>query len=1413
MYNPGSTYRLQFSKDFTFADAKQLIEYFHLLGTGTIYASPVFGANPGSSHGYDITNPHIINPELGTEEELQKLSKSLKNRRIGWLQDIVPNHMSFSCYNKWIMDVLEKGRDSEFAGIFDIDRQHPHFRNKLMLPFLEDHPKKVLEQGNLRIAFENGTFFIKYFDYFWPLRFESFLWILDQTHQVIPNSLSLLIDTHQLEEKPPDYLFLNGEWERFKEKFFHLCNGNRDVHSFCENLASEISGNPDAMKALLDNQHYTLSYWKDASLHINYRRFFIINNLICLRMEDEEVFNLYHRELRRWLNCQMFDGLIIDHIDDLYDPANYLKRLRKLTGSKQYIVAEKILGPKESLPENWPIQGTAGHGFLAQVNNLFTREKGITKLQTLYLKITNSQEPFYDLIYQSKKLILSKQMQGEWHNLTDLFLKLRLLEGENAGKFHKSKIHHAIGEILLAMPVHRLYAESLPLTDPAFDVIKKTLTKALQRNKDLEEILSVFEELFLATIRTRGDRNQRILHFFNRLMQLSVPLMAKGLENTAMYQPSCFPKYDEAVDFQWPENVTAETFHEAMLQRKKQCPFSLNTTSSPDTKKGEDARVRLTTINEFPEKWEDAVCKWMDINRPLKNTIDGRPAPSSTEEYFIYQTLISIAPFDGEFDKTFLEKICNYINKTLRKAKENTSWDTPDFTWENAVKEFIFDLFKPDHTFKEAFLDLQQKIAHYGIFNSLSQLTLKCTCPGIPDLYNGTELWDLHLTDQDNKHPVDFKANFRALKKLKEQYSLHPVKLFSGMLKSPENENIKLWLTHRLLRSRKENPALFSFGDYIPLSIKGNFKNNVMAFARHYKDVWHITIIPLFLSSFEEHGNLVSPQDIDWKSTKVILPDKAPSDWINVFTGRPYSTGQELSVHEIFETSPVGILHADTGRKARAAGVLMHITSLPGRFASGDFGPNAYRFIDFLKESGHSYWQVLPFTQTTNGAGWSPYSSPSAFAGNILMISPHKLTEESLIDKDAFKKHQTVLSEKADFLKALYIREELTRVAYENFISHDNPPAKQEFKNFCNKENFWLDDYALFILFKRQFEQKSWNLWPEQIRNRDSEMLKKAKTENEYGIELEKFRQYLFARQWQGLKKYANHHGIRIIGDIPIYVSYDNADVWANPRLFKLNEDKSMKAVAGVPPDYFSETGQLWNMPVYNWEMMAKENFRWWIQRIRKNLELFDVVRLDHFRGFEAYWEVPARDTTAKNGLWVKGPGKELFLCLKEAFPSMPFIAEDLGDVNEEVYSLRDEFGIPGMKVLQFAFGDDLPESTHIPHNFSSNSIVYTGTHDNNTAQGWYRFELDKTSKKRLKLYTGNKVKAKNIHHTLTRLAWASQAKLVIVPAQDLIGKDAEAQMNRPSIPKGNWTWRLKSMNALNEIAGHTRELLEIFSR
>ncbi|MBZ4675820.1 MAG: malto-oligosyltrehalose synthase [Anaerophaga sp.] len=1413
MYNPVSTYRLQFNKAFTFSDALQQSKYFHLLGCGTIYASPVFSATPGSMHGYDVTNPHSINVERGSEQALRKLIKTLKNSRIGWLQDIVPNHMAFNHHNPWLMDVLEKGSDSEYSDFFDIDRQHLKFRQKLMVPFLGRPAGDAVRDHEIKLVWENGTFFLSCFDNYWPIRFESFLWVLEQNTEDIPDSLSLVLEQVRLEDKSPDYLFLNGEWERLKSELKKLSEIDGEVRYFFENLAGHISSDPDAIQSICDNQHYLLTFWKETEQHINYRRFFTVNNLICLRMEDEQVFNYYHRELVNWTNNLLFNGLRIDHIDGLRNPQEYLQRLRGLAGKNTYIVAEKILEQDEKLPHVWPVQGTTGYDFMALVTRLFSYKSGLEQLKNFYNNLTTLSGTPKDITYQAKKFILTRRMEGEWENLTSLFLRLRLLSDEKASSVSREDIKNAIGEILLAMPVYRLYSTSFPLKGHERSIMEKVLEEAQQRNPETQDIINIFSDLFFSGERPGDDTDERLFQFFTRLMQYSGPLMAKGVEDTLMYRYTAFVACNEVGNSPFAEALNPDDFHKKMSERQADMPLTMNATSTHDTKRGEDVRARLNTLTEFPEEWESSVSEWIKINRSFKKNINGKEAPSPSEEYLIYQTLTGTAPFSNDFTDDFTDRVVRFMVKALREAKENSSWSAPHKEWEEVVSNFIRKILSPGSEFLNSFTAIHKKAAHYGIYNSLAQLSLKCTCPGVPDIYQGTELWDLSLVDPDNRRPVDYSILHQTLQELKEMFSLEPARLFRSLDEQPGNGHIKLWLTHRLLKYRKYNSELFAKGKYIPLKIKGLQKKHVLAFARHHKDVWHLTIVPLFLSDFEVHEKRVSPDSADWKNTRVVLPGEAPSDWINVFTGRPYSCGKEISVSEIFESSPVGILFADSGRKGRTAGILMHITSLPGRFGSGDFGIEATRFVRFLKESGHSNWQVLPFTPTSQQSGWSPYSSPSAFAGNIIFISPHKLAEESLIDKKDLRKAEISSSEKADFTKALEIRLKFTHKAFDNFMKHCSPPAKDQFVQFCENEKFWLHDFTLFTLLKQKFDNRSWQQWPVEFRDRDKRALKSFADENEHELMLEKFRQYLFSLQWQDLKRHANHQGIRIIGDIPIYLGYENADVWAHPHLFKLNPDKSMDMIAGVPPDYFSATGQLWNMPVYNWKKHEKEDFYWWIQRIRKNLELFDVIRLDHFRGFAAYWEVPAGEPSAENGRWTKGPGETFFNRLKKEFPAMPFIAEDLGEIDDEVYQLRDKFGLPGMSVLQFAFGDDLPESVHIPHNHRSNSVVYTGTHDNNTTIGWYRNEIDKATKKRIKLYTGSKVKSKNIHHILTRMAWASTARLAIVPVQDLLGKGQEARMNRPSTSQNNWNWRIRSLDELNEIAGNIRELLGLFSR
>ena len=496
----------------------------------------------------------------------------------------------------------------------------------------------------------------------------------------------------------------------------------------------------------------------------------------------------------------------------------------------------------------------------------------------------------------------------------------------------------------------------------------------------------------------------------------------------------------------------------------------------------------------------------------------------------------------------------------------------------------------------------------------------------------------------------------------------------------------------------------------------------------------------------------------------------------------------------------------------RKAGILMHISSLPGKYAIGDFGPEAYRFADFLKRNGQGYWQLLPLNQVNERYGYSPYSPLSAFAGNVYFVSPDLLAEQNLIS-DLPENCMPSSSGKVNYKIAEQTKEEIIDTAFKRFKDNSFSSLKNDFAEFREKERYWLTDYSFFMTLKKKFNFSNWNEWPKVLRDRDEKALKQFFKENSDEIEREEFAQFIFLKQWKNLKRYCNDKCIKIFGDVPIYINYDSADVWSHPEFFKLKKNKEMKAVAGVPPDYFSESGQLWNMPVFRWDVMKNDGFTWWKNRIKKNLELFDLLRLDHFRGFSAFWEVPAGEVTAINGKWVRGPGAGLFDELKKEFPDMPFVAEDLGQIDQSVYELRDNYDLPGMKVLQFAFGSDTRTSVHIPHNHTYNCIVYTGTHDNNTTKGWFIRETDCVQRKNLKKYLGKKIHNRNCHLQLIRLAYSSVAKLVITPFQDILGLGTDARMNTPSVGNGNWVWRF-TKNDLNPKTGNKlRKLVKTFGR
>jgi len=494
----------------------------------------------------------------------------------------------------------------------------------------------------------------------------------------------------------------------------------------------------------------------------------------------------------------------------------------------------------------------------------------------------------------------------------------------------------------------------------------------------------------------------------------------------------------------------------------------------------------------------------------------------------------------------------------------------------------------------------------------------------------------------------------------------------------------------------------------------------------------------------------------------------------------------------------------------RGSGILLHLSSLPSSFGIGDLGPEAYRWVDFLAESRQSFWQILPLSPTEPGYYNSPYHSTSAFAGNPLFISPFLLVKEGLLDKIEFEPWPDFPLGKVDYLRVIDFKRDLFQKAYEQFKSRRN---KDEYEQFCLQEGRWLNDYALFVAIKSHFRGKTWSEWPCELRNRNPEALLSCQQELAEIINREKFFQYLFFKQWRSLYDYCHQKNIQVIGDIPIYVQYDSADVWSHPEIFKLDENRKPYVVAGVPPDYFSETGQRWGNPVYNWEVLKGKRYEWWVDRIAYNLRLFDLVRIDHFRGFQAYWEIPAEEETAIKGRWVEAPAMDFFTQLKRKFVCLPIIAEDLGIITPEVREVLNHFQFPGMKILLFAFGSDFPANPYLPHNFSPNCVAYTGTHDNNTVRGWWEKEATSEEKKRVFQYLGREIPLDELPLTMIRLLMMSVANLVIFPMQDILGLGEEARMNKPSTLLGNWEWRLLPDQVNPSLAKTLREMTEIYGR
>ncbi|WP_316795705.1 malto-oligosyltrehalose synthase [Pedobacter agri] len=1324
MFKPTSTYRIQFHKDFNLKSLNKIIPYLKKLGIDTIYASPIFEALDGSTHGYDVVNPLRINPEIGTEAELIKISEKLKNAGISWLQDIVPNHMAFSPKNKWLMDVLKKGAKSKYATFFDIDISN---NKKLMVPFLGNDLGDAIENSELKLIKNDGKYFLNIGDSNWPLN--------ESSQRKISNKNKSAINNKQ----------------------------------FVEEIAN--------------SQYYRLCNWQETNQTINYRRFFTVNALICLNIQHQYNFDTYHEYILSLIKKGIFQGLRIDHIDGLYDPKEYLDRLRKAAGEDIYIVVEKILERDEKMHADWEAQGSTGYDFLSMANNLLTNQANEAEFDEIYKDITGKNLDPNKLIYEKKEAFLFQYMQGELENLFQLYLDLNLSSNDEIELIGEEKLKLGLAEMLIQMPVYRYYNYNFPLSK----IDEENLSALLKivGNKDGFKDVSLFlKRVFIEEPKNANvEYNDKLRKFYQRLMQFSGPLMAKGVEDTVMFTYNRFIGHSEVGDAPDAFGLTLDQFHNRMIDRQMNWPLSLNGSSTHDTKKGEDFRARINVLTDLPDEWKEGVQNFITSIKESKKLNEIFKSVHNNDFYLIFQTILGAIPYPGEDADDLHNRLTQFIEKALREAKKRSDWAEPNEAYEKLVQGFALQLVNKTEESFTIINHLLNRIADFGIVNSLSQLVLKFACPGIPDVYQGTELWDLSLVDPDNRRPVDYEKRNQFID---EELSLKKLwaERYSG--------KIKLWLTRKLIDFRKKNSDVFATGEYIPLKVKGAYQSNILAFARKYKNEYIIIALPVALASISKPEE---KENFNWLDTQIILPGKFPSSWRNMITEKDDVKdilNDGILVSQIFGELPIGIIELKIKKNDRSAGILMHITSLPSKYGIGDFGSEANRFVDFLKETNQQYWQLLPLNPTKTGNGHSPYSSNSAKAGNILLIDLEQLANEGLLSTNDLNASITPFEEKIDFQHVEKTKFKLLQKAYKAFKKNKPPIISEEFLDFCKKEGEWLDDFALYTAIKHHHKQLEWYNWPTAFKTRELESIESFS--NKYADEINevKWQQYLFSKQWHLLKDYANSKGIKMIGDLPFYLDYDSVEVWSKPGLFKLDADLKPTFVAGVPPDYFNENGQLWGMPIFNWSAMKRNNYEWWIKRLQKNMEMFDLLRLDHFIAFSSYWEIPADSESAINGKWIKGEGNNFFKVIKRNFPEMPFIAEDLGEISTEVELLRDQFQLPGMKVLQFSFGSDISASSHIPHNYENqNCIVYSGTHDNNTLIGWYNNEIEISTKERINKYFGQKIDENNIHQELIRLAFSSTAKIAILPIQDILGLDEKSRMNIPGKAHGNWLWRL----------------------
>jgi (1->4)-alpha-D-glucan 1-alpha-D-glucosylmutase len=955
---PSATYRLQFNKGFTFADARGLVPYLHALGVSDGYASPLLQACAGSTHGYDTCDHGRLNPELGGERGFDEFAAALREHGMGLVLDAVPNHMGIADpRNAWWMDVLENGPSSVYAPFFDIDWRpvNPDLENKVLLPFLDDQYGRVLEAGRIRLTYEEGAFFLRYHDVKLPIAPCTYPTVLEgalgglasalgEGHEHLRELRSILTALRYLppraEAAEASVVERDREKEVVKRRIAGLCGASPEVRAAVEAAVRSFNGTAgdprsfDRLDRLIEAQAYRPAYWRVATEEINYRRFFDVNELAAIRVEAPEVFRPAHQLLFRLLAEGKATGLRIDHPDGLRDPARYFRQLQenfvlahvrgrlppghdaagleravaaclaeRLGESRGpapawplHVVAEKILCEGEPLPQDWAVDGTTGYDFLNAVNGLFVDGDGRDAFDRAYQQFVRPKAEFAQVVNSAKKMTMLVAMASEINALGHQLDRIAERNRRHRD-FTLGSLTFAIREVIACLRVYRTYItgpEAVALRDRMF--VEEAVEEAKRRNPRTAEAVFDFvgDTLLLRNVADFQEADRpRLVEWVLKFQQLTGPVMAKSVEDTVFYTYNRLVSLNEVGGAPDRYGVSVAAFHRQNAERLERWPHSLLTTSTHDTKRSEDVRARLNALSELPGEWQAALARWGRLSSPKKAVVDDRPAPDRSDEYLLYQTLLGAWPEwrpAGEALAELRRRVADYMRKATKEAKVHTSWVNPNTEYDDAVRDFVARVLADadEGPFHADFLALQRRVAFFGYFNSLSQVLLKLTCPGVPDLYQGTELWDFSLVDPDNRRPVDYGRRQGALAELRERTGRDSNlgALVAELLAAIPDGRIKLYLTYRALNFRREHPQLFAEGAYLPLEASGAKRDHVCAFARSAGEEAVLVIVPRLvvrLVGGEERPPLGAEV---WGQTRLLLPPHlAGRTYRNLFTG------------------------------------------------------------------------------------------------------------------------------------------------------------------------------------------------------------------------------------------------------------------------------------------------------------------------------------------------------------------------------------------------------------------------------------------------------------------------------------------------------------------------------------------------